>query len=126
MTIIYQHRIYRKDLKANPSIIYLFGDNEARAGYGGQAKECRGEPNAVGIATKRAPSRAHDAYWSDDDYDRCAAIIRSDFEPVITHWKSNGLIIVPSDGLGTGLSELPTRAPRLLSLIETTIKSLTC
>jgi len=124
MSLIYQHRIYRKDLKANPSVLYLFGDNEARAGYGGQAKECRGEPNAVGIATKIKPSRYEDAYWSDDDYDRCAKIIMSDFKPVIKHWMEGGIIIVPSDGLGTGLSELPSRAPKLLEFINSHIEAL--
>ena len=53
--IIYQKFIYRSDLKANPSVLYLFGDNLQRVGLGGQAKEMRGEPNAVGIATKKAP-----------------------------------------------------------------------
>lgn len=118
MPIIFQHRIYRSDLKNNPNVKYLFGDNEARSGLGGQARECRGEPNAIGIATKSKPSMAKDAFWTDDDYERCAAIIRSDFGPAIDHLKSGGIVICPSDGLGTGLSELPERAPRLLEVIR--------
>jgi hypothetical protein len=47
--------IYRRDLRANPESLYLFGDNTKRVGIGGQAREMRGEPNAVGIATKNAP-----------------------------------------------------------------------
>ena len=122
MPLIFQHRIYRSDLRNNPDCLYLFGDNEARSGLGGQARECRGEPNAVGIATKIKPTRGHDAYWSDDDYDRCAAILKSDFEPAIAKLRSGGIVICPSDGLGTGLSELPTRAPRLMQLIRSILR----
>ena len=118
MPILFQHRIYRSDLKHNPDVKYLFGDNEARKGLGGQARECRGEPNAIGIATKIKPSRGEDAFWSDADYERCAAIVKSDFEPALEHLKSGGILVCPSDGLGTGLSELSTRAPRLLALIR--------
>lgn len=41
--------IKRQDLKSNPNTQYLFGDNLKRSGFGGQAKEMRGEPNAIGI-----------------------------------------------------------------------------
>jgi len=121
MSVILQHRIYRTDLKNNPDILYLFGDNEQRRGRGGQAKECRGEPNAVGIATKVKPARSEESYWSDGDYDRCIEIIESDFERAILHAKAGGIIICPSDGLGSGLSELPTRAPRLFQYIQSMI-----
>jgi len=50
MPILYQDQIKRDDLRAHPDRIYLFGDNVARQGRGGQAKEMRGEPNALGIA----------------------------------------------------------------------------
>ena len=55
MPVIYQKRICRDDLRRNPNAVYIFGDNEARTGLGGQAREMRGEPNAMGIATKRSP-----------------------------------------------------------------------
>jgi hypothetical protein len=42
MPILYQHRIYRMDLIANPNILYVFGDNTKRVGMGGQAGEMRG------------------------------------------------------------------------------------
>ena len=41
MSLIRQAWITRRDLQANPSILYAFGDNEGRWGLGGQAKEIR-------------------------------------------------------------------------------------
>lgn len=35
MPIIYQSRIYRADLRANPSVLYVFGDNPQRVGFSG-------------------------------------------------------------------------------------------
>jgi len=124
MPIVFQKRIYRSDLERNPYVHYLFGDNEARSGYGGQAKACRGAPNAIGIATKVKPARTSDAYWSDDDFKRCKAIIDTDFHPVFDLVISGKTVVVPSDGLGTGLSELPKRAPKLHALIQAKIKLL--
>jgi len=62
MIIIKQHKIYRKDLKNNPDVLYLFGDNLVQKGFGGQAKEMRGEPNAEGIPTKKLPSMEAKAF----------------------------------------------------------------
>lgn len=39
MIVIKQFRIYRKDIQANPHILYIFGDNLDRKGFGGQAAE---------------------------------------------------------------------------------------
>jgi hypothetical protein len=116
--------ISRADLKANPDRLYLFGDNEARRGFGGQAKECRGEPNAVGIATKRGPSTLETAYWSDSDFTRCAAIIDKDLTRAMDHARKGGTVVCPKAGIGTGLSELPTRAPRLMEHIRQRLREL--
>tara|TARA_Y100000034_G_scaffold87336_1_gene104761 strand:- start:4060 stop:4287 length:228 start_codon:yes stop_codon:yes gene_type:complete len=74
--IIYQDKIFRGDLIANPNRTYLFGDNFIRKGYGGQAKEMRGEPNAYGIVTKRFPSMDKKAFLTDKhDYDKVSSSI---------------------------------------------------
>jgi hypothetical protein len=121
MPVIFQDVIRREDLRAHPDRLYLFGDNEARAGKGrgaGQAGECRGEPNAVGVATKRRPSMEPGSFWSDDDFERCAAIIDRDLQRAFEHAKAGGLVVVPRSGIGTGRSELPIRAPRLMEHIR--------
>ena len=65
MPILFRHMIYRKQLKDNPNILYVFGDNMVRQGYGGQAREMRGEPNAVGIPTKWRPDNTDGAFFYD-------------------------------------------------------------
>lgn len=124
MPLIFQDRITRKDLQSCPSVLWAFGDNEARAGRGGQAKECRGEPNAVGVATKRSPSQAESAFWSDDDFVRCAMVIDTDMAPLFDHIRQGGTVVFPKAGIGTGLSELPARAPRLMEHIRARVREL--
>lgn len=52
MPIIKIKRFTRADLQAHPARLYVFGDNFQQRGLGGQTKECRGEPNAIGILTQ--------------------------------------------------------------------------
>lgn len=111
--IITQKIIMREDLQNNPSIKYLFGDNVRRTGFGGQAKEMRGEPNAIGIATKYSPSMVQSAYYSDDNYMACVGLLYQDFLPAIEHIRNGGTLVIPTDGLGTGLSKLPEKAPKI-------------
>ncbi len=120
MPVITQKFITRADLKANPDRLYLFGDNEARVGTGGQAREMRGEPNAVGICTKRTPGTVEIAYWNDDEVARITPIIDADFMPVFQRLLNEPdlIVVVPEDGLGTGLAELATRAPQTLTYIN--------
>lgn len=122
MPIVFQKFIYREDLVANRNIIYLFGDNMERKGFGGQAKEMRGEPNAVGVATKKKPSMFEDSFFSDDDFDLFEERWMDDIEPVLKHLDLGGLVVIPLDGLGTGLSELPQRAPKIDACIKSSIK----
>lgn len=106
--IIYQKIIKREDLWTNTKVLYVFGDNEKRKGYGGQAAEMRGEPNAVGVRTKKSPTE----FWSDETYGDNVKMINDDLKPI---WKKifheDAVVIFPYDGIGTGLSELPRRAP---------------
>lgn len=118
MALIFQEQIRRTDLRSNPGMLYVFGDNEVRRGMGGQAGACRGEPNAVGVATKRAPDMTETAMWSDADFERCSAIIDADMAPLFRHVRNGGTVVFPRAGIGTGLSQLPQRAPRLMEHIR--------
>jgi hypothetical protein len=116
--IIYQSRIYRADLRANPDVLYVFGDNVKRYGMAGQAAEMRGEPNAVGIATKWSPGNHPADFFSDDyQYERCTGIIFADYETAMLHDFAGGILIIPLDGIGTGLSDLPNKAPKIYEYI---------
>ncbi len=117
MIVLKQHRIYRSDLKNNPSVLYLFGDNLERKGLGGQAAEMRGEPNAFGIATKR--NAAHDPNSYFDDSDNTDFIIRQEIfalQHQILSLKPK-VLIIPSDGIGTGLAKMSEKCPSAFQLL---------
>lgn len=95
-------------------------------GFGGQAAEMRGEPNTIGVPTKWSPERKATAYFTDDDrLDRNVwHAINGAFERMRDALDAGRNVVIPADGLGTGLAELPTRAPKLHSMIEAAIASL--
>lgn len=114
----------RKEIRNNPDKLYVFGDNFAREGFGGQAKECRGEPNAVGIPTKREPSREDRAYLSDADFDLWANKSAATFMRIAVALDDGKTVVWPSAGIGTGLAELERRAPKIWHDLQCRIASL--
>ncbi len=126
MIILFQKFIYASDMMANPRVLYLMGDNEQRKGRGGQAREMRDQPNVHGIRTKKAPLRESHVYWSDDDFSRQCELVDEDFRTLVSRWEmdSDYPVVCPLDGLGTGESQLPTRAPRTLRYINEWISTL--
>ena len=124
MTVILQSFIKRSDLKSNPNVKYLFGDNLARKGLGGQAKEMRNEPNAIGIATKKFPSLDEKSFFTDNEYEDNIAQIKLDLEPAFNHLENGGILVIPQDGLGTGLSKLKEKAPKTNAFLEDQINKL--
>lgn len=117
--LIYQKHITREDIKANPNVLYVFGDNLERVGMGGQAYEMRGEPNSVGIPTKKRPSQHSDSFFSDDDYELFIKESYNDIQRLINHYVNNsGTIVWPLDDIGTGLADLPNKAPKIYAFIQ--------
>jgi len=119
-----QKYIMRDDLKNNPDWYYLFGDNSLRQGLGGQAKEMRGEPNAIGIATKIAPGNFSEAYFSDYHYYWNLDLMLNDAEKAVEVLREGGTLIIPADGLGTGLSAMDTQCPRTYKALQSIIEYL--
>lgn len=117
---ILQSRIYRADLRANPKAFYVFGDNEGRWGLGGQAKEMRGEPNAIGVATLKAPG----VFWTEDDAIRQCAVIDADIEAAAGALLLGCTVIFPLDGIGTGLAELERRSPTTFAHLQQRVAEL--
>ena len=113
MPIIQVRRYSRADLRANPDRLFAFGDNLERRGLGGQAREARGEANAVGIVTKRSPRMDPDAFLTDADLELMARLWRELFGRLNDHLFAGGVVVWPADGVGTGRAELRTRAPAL-------------
>lgn len=121
--IIYIPLIFRGDLRIAPAVFFVFGDNLTRKGYGGQAKEMRGEPNTIGIATKRLPSMDPEAFFSDDNPEDRIALM-SDLMRVVGLWNSGHQIVAPLMGLGTERARLKEKAPGLFQLIVDTFRSM--
>ena len=115
MTLVYRRRIVRRMLRSEPQALFVFGDNFAQRGFGGQAKEMRGEPNAVGIPTKVRPSMNAEAFLQDSDLEEWRSVCAAPFDRLRRHI---GPIVWPEDGIGTGLADLPNRAPRIWAELE--------
>lgn len=117
-------RYTRDDIRANPHKLFIFGDNIVRSGYGGQAAAARGEPNAVGVVTKRASNDRPDAYLSDDDYVNNVLTIMRDLNPALAHLAMGGIVVWPADGIGTGRAQLHVHAPLTLRFIDTLVDAI--
>lgn len=119
-------RIAREEVRANRNAVYVFGDNMVGKGFGGQAAAMRGEINAIGVPTKWRPERDPGAYFVDDDWsdgDVRHAIFGA-FDRIEAELTAGRDVVIPSDGLGTGLADLPRRAPRIADYIGKRIADL--
>ena len=124
--VIREKVITRAMLRAAPRTLWVFGDNMRGRGLGGQAAAMRGEPNAVGVPTKWRPERTPGAYFTDDDWqdgDVRHAIFDA-FRRIEAALAEGRDVVIPADGLGTGLAELPARAPKIHAFIENSIAEL--
>ena len=122
--VVRQKMIYRLDLQAHSNWLYLFGDNEERRGLGGQAIQMRGEPNAVGVRTKRRPRLKEGDFRTDEIFAANCRLIEEDLAPVRQHLAAGGIVVMPEDGLGTGLAQLAERAPHTYAFLQEALASL--
>jgi hypothetical protein len=127
VTLFYQKHITRKDVQDNfPRRLYLYGDNMERRGFGGQARELRGEPNAIGVPTKRTPNMGDLAFFTNEDFDDAEVKNSIDFatDMAFAWLAAGGEVVVPKDGIGTGLAQLEVRAPKIFDYINDRLKKL--
>jgi len=113
--------ITEKEILDNPNIIYIFGDNLIKKGYGGQAKICRKKPNCVGIPTKRLPTMNKNAFFSDKKTE-IQAVIKS--LKLIVKLKKEGKKLVFFPNIGQGYAKLPEKAPKTNLIINSFIKKM--
>jgi len=118
MPVRYVKWITRDMLRAAPRTTFVFGDNTIRVGFGGQAAEMRGEPNALGVATLYRPGE----FYRAGDPAALAAVMY-DLDKVARVLAVGGDIVAPLDGLGTGLARLPEHSPALHRLIVAFFKA---
>ena len=111
MPVRYIDWLKRGEIRANPDQFYVFGDNVQRVGFGGQAAEARGEPNALGVATLYAPGRFYDAEPA------VLLVILADLASIAKQLHRGCIVNVPRAGLGTGLGRLIEHRPDIHNLI---------
>ena len=116
-----------EDCLANPNKLYIFGDNLLGVGKGGQAviRDCR---NTYGIPTKILPSMFNDSFFSDryseeQEIKECLAVLHNYYMTGVFYRTRCSrtrlpILVFPSNGLGTGLSQMPTRSPKLYKLMN--------
>jgi hypothetical protein len=125
--VVYRMKhITRGYVRDHPDVLFMFGDNMAGRGFGGQAKAMRGEPNAVGVPTKWKPSWSEDAYFKQEDAanELVKGAILKAFMRVQQHLRDGGDVVIPTDGIGTGRADLINRAPAILHRIQVSISYL--
>jgi hypothetical protein len=108
------NRYTRELIRSNPNTFFVFGDNLTREGFGGQAYAARSEPNTIGIPTKLSPADFFKLKLSIttirvvmDDVDKIERMLYAGYD-----------VVIPTDGVGTGLADLPNRNPDLYYMIE--------
>ena len=99
------------DIKSNKNKLYIFGDNNARVGKGGQAI-IRDLPNTLGIRTKKGPSNKPVAFLSDNELDINIKNIREDILNIVYQMDKYSHVVLSSGGYGTGLAQLERFAPK--------------
>ena len=119
VTVTTVKRYNPKMLRANPDKVYLFGDNLQGKGKGGQAV-IRDEPNAFGIPTKKSPTMKDDAFFNDAEFGQNVAAIDAAFNKI----PAGKTIVLPEDGLGTGLAQLKERAPETYRYLQERVNEL--
>lgn len=124
--VIRLDRITREMVRADRRTVFAFGDNLEGRGLGGQAGAMRGEPNTVGVPTKYRPGRAEADYFTDADWTNgdVRHAITGAFAELRAALDAGRDVVIPAAGPGTGLAELPTRAPALHARIERAIARL--
>lgn len=82
--------------------------------------EMRGEPNVVGIPTKKKPSMTVGSFFTDDELDSNKVAIDQAFNLI----PDEVVVYIPSAGIGTGLSMLEDKAPLTFQYLKERLEQL--
>lgn len=110
-----------EDVINNPNKIFVFGDNNARSGKGGQAI-IRGLLNTAGIRTKKAPNNRSTSFYKDTDLEENKKNILEDVTNIKNHMLFGYTIVLSSGGYGTGLANLKEFAPKTFEYLCQVLK----
>jgi hypothetical protein len=111
-----------EDVREYSDYLFIFGDNDVKKGKRGQAI-IRDEPNAAGIPTKKFPTNMSTSFYSDREYEKNIIKIDKAIENILFRVKNEGYkgVMLPKDGLGTGLAKLNVYAPKTLEYLNNKI-----
>ncbi|MEW5424829.1 SLOG family protein [Amorphus sp. 3PC139-8] len=109
-------------LKRREHACFVFADNARRAGTAGQAT-VRGLENAIGVATKWAPSMVDTAFFRDQQEGPWKILAR-DLAAVRRRLEAGDEVVWPADGIGTGLARMGEHCPRLYEKLCVTARDL--
>lgn len=98
------------DVRNYPNSLFVYGDNNAQLGKGGQAI-IRDEINTIGIPTKKYPSFHSSSYYNDAEYNDNTNRISTAVNKIIDVSKQYKYVVLPEKGFGVGLADLPNKAP---------------
>ena len=104
MKIVYMSHISRSYVLNHPNYLFVFGDNDARMGYGGLAKEVRGVPNSLGIRVKKYPSMSADSFYNDKEFESQKRKIDEDINSLVRRSVDYESVVFPLSMIGTGLA----------------------
>jgi hypothetical protein len=63
-----------------------------------------------------------DSFFKNADLDRVRPVIDEAFTKLADHLRAGGTVVLPAGGIGTGLAELPKRAPAIHAYITAQIE----
>lgn len=116
--------VTRDRVRAGKLFLFAFDDDEARMTDAGLAGQCRGEANAVGIRTRRAPGNEAGNVWTDDNILRHQQLLDDDFAVLISWVEAGGPVFLPKSGLGNLAPRLVDTAPRTYLFLQKKVKEL--
>lgn len=111
MNIQYVDNITVDLCRSQPEHVFVYGDNLAGWGKGGQAV-IRSETNAIGIPTKRYPTMKPGAFFTDQKCER--EHVLSSLRELYSLARKR-TIVFPQNGIGTGMAKMAENSPLLFA-----------
>lgn len=123
MPVEFVHRYNNAMVIDQSHKLFVFGDNLARTGRAGQAI-IRGCENTIGLPTKRAPCMDEFCFFTDADLAIVIKAASADIDTLFLAVGHGVTIVWPQDGIGTGLAQLPQRAPAIKKFYDALLEDL--
>ena len=123
-SIEFTDNISREYVQSHPDEIFVYSENYLREGYGEESKEMRGEPNTVGIVTRKKSGTTEDSFFNDLEFEENKIKINEGIKEIISFIDEGKKINFPTQGIGTDSSQLKLRAPKTYEFLIQTLKAL--